>query len=351
VGASQFLRSQPPLEISVAVSPLAEAWVRTSAEAFNSTNPVVNGTQRVMIRVQAVDDTAVWQDGTRSFANQQPPAAWIPALAASVDYAVEARLPFERHIESCARTLLVWGVFDSRAQVVGIASVPFDWQRVQEVAAAESWGSLPGGQSSWGFVKLAFSSPQRSAAGLGVLLSGAAAYNQDPLLTTAAITDTEYRNWIAPVLASVPNFNALGADAAAALTRGPSTGEIALLPESQWLMSLAGITAREPILLRYPAYAMVFDFPIAIWNDAQTILPGHREAAEQFAAWLMQPAPQARATEFGLRPAVQPINASAALFLAGEAYGIQMAPELVQPIVLPERDAVLRLLTWSATTR
>jgi hypothetical protein len=348
VAASQFLRAQPPIEVRLAVSPLAEAWVRAAAESFNATQPLVN-TQPIAIRVQTQDEVPVWRASPPLWTSAQHPAAWMPALAESVGYAREARLPFEIITPSTAQTLLVWGIFQSRAAALP-ADTALDWATAQAIAAAERWDALPGGRSEWGFVKFAFSAPENAIGGIGVLLSGAGGYADSATLTSDLLVSQPFRDWLQPVLASVPNFNTLGQDPAAALTRGASVGEIALLPESQWLTSLGGISAREPVVLSYPQHPLIYEFPLALWSDTSTTAT-ERAAIEQFAAWLMQPAQQANTARFGLRPASGIINAEAALFASAGSAGIQLAPEIAQRIQPPNRDAILRLLAWAASAR
>ncbi len=349
VAASQFVRSQPALEVRIAVSPLAEAWVRAAADGFNATTPLVNGTQPVAVRVQVQDEVAVWRASPPLWSSAQHPTAWMPALASSLDYAREARLPYEALAPSTAQTLLMWGIFESRAGVDS-AGAALDWEQAQAIAAAERWDALPGGRSDWGFVKFAFSAPENAVGGVGVLLSGAGGYAQTAGLTPDATNDAAFRAWLQPVLASVPNFNTLGQDPAAALTRGPSVGEIALLPESQWLTNLSGILAREPIRLSYPAFPVIFEFPLAVWSDATTPA-AERAAIELFAAWLLEPSQQEAAQRFGLRPASGSVGAASPLFSAGASVGVLPAPDLSQRIQPPNRDALIRLLAWAGSAR
>jgi hypothetical protein len=84
IGASQFMRAQPPLEITVAVSPLAGTWVGSAANNFNATNALVNGTRRVQVKVTTIDDLAVWSDAGQSQWLTTHPTAWIPASSASI---------------------------------------------------------------------------------------------------------------------------------------------------------------------------------------------------------------------------------------------------------------------------
>lgn len=349
IGASQFLRTQPAAQITIAVSPLAEAWVRAAAASFNASAPLANGTQRIEVSIQSIDDPVVWQDGTRPWSSTAHPDAWIPALAQSVQYAVDARLPIELVTPSVAQTPLVWGIFQSRAEVALTDAATLDWARVQEIAAAERWDAI-GGQETWQFVKLIFGAPERSAGGLGAVLSGAAAFADTPAPTADDVSAAAFRTWMQPVLDSVPNFNTLGTDPAAVLTRGASAGEIALLPESQWLNNLNGIVAREPILLSYPQYMLVYQFPVAIWNDTQTT-DVQRQGLRLFADWLLATAQQTGAQGYGLRPASQPLGVDAALFTAAAPYGIVNNLDVTQTIQPPPREAIVRMLGWASSAR
>ncbi|MDX2137113.1 MAG: substrate-binding domain-containing protein [Chloroflexota bacterium] len=350
VGASQFLRSLPATEVTIAVSPLAERWVRAAAESFNATNPLVNSTQPIQIRIEVIDDPLVWQDGTRPWTAQSHPDGWLPALSASVNYAVEARLPIAQVQPTTARTLLVWGIFNSRATAAGANVAPLDWEQVQSVAATGRWDQLPGGQASWGFVKLVFGDPARSAGGLGVLVSGAAAHADDADVSANALLNSEFQAWMRPVLDSVPNFNTIGADPAAALTRGPSAGEIALLPESQWLTNLSGIANREAMTFSYPAYTLTFDFPLTQWTDTTTT-DAERQGVRLFGDWLLSNAQQQAAFTYGLRPVELLVDTQATLFTAGVGAGIQINPPATQAITLPDRNTLLRLLSWVGSVR
>jgi hypothetical protein len=350
VGASQFLRSQPATEVTIAVSPLAERWTRAAAESFNATNPLVNGTQPIQIRIEVIDDPLVWQDGTRPWTAQSHPDGWIPALSTSVAHAVEARQPVAQVQPTTARTLLVWGIFSSRANAAGANVAPLDWGQVQSVAATGRWDQLPGGQTSWGFVKLVFGDPARSAGGLAVLVSGAAAHADMTAINANALLNSEFQAWMRPVLESVPNFNTLGADPASSLTRGPSAGEIALLPESQWLTNLSGIANREAVMFSYPAYTLTFDFPLAQWTDSTTT-DAERQGVRLFGNWLLTNAQQQAALTYGLRPLELLVDTQATLFTAGISAGIEINPDLTQTITLPDRNTLLRLLSWVGTVR
>jgi len=341
IGVSQFLRAQPPLEITVAVSPLAEAWVRSAAESFNAAEQTVGTNRRVQVRVNAIDDLSVWSDeGLRQW-QDAPPTVWIPATSASITYA--SRLPVDVIEPSVAQTLLVWGGFSDRVDALTDGGArPLDWDEVAQAAGAQRWANIPGAQASWGNVNLAFSRPNGSIAGLAALFSGAAAFADDPAVSGSTVVSGAFQSWIEPILLSVPNYNTLGTSVAQTLaTRGATVGGIALLPESEWLNNLRGslVSSANPIRLSYPEYPFVFDFPMARW---QGLTADEDAAVDAFAAWLLQQSPE----NYGLRRADGTVQETARLFTEAENYGALPTLNLTPAITQPLRPEVQRLLVW-----
>lgn len=344
VVALQLLRSQPLLEIAVAVHPLAEDWVRSAADAFNATNPSVNA-RRIQIMVTAVDDLAVWGTTARPWSAQSHPAIWIPASSSSVAYASESGLPFEIVAPSVARTVLVWGAFASRYNALtddGAASL--DWAQVAEGAAQIRWSDIAPGSGLTGDITLAFNNPARTMSGLAAVLSAAADFGDSPALTAAQVSQNDFRAWFRPVLESVPNFATLGPSPAETLaSRSASMGAAALLPESEWLTNLTGALVNpDAVQLSYPAYNFVFDFPVARWIDAAA--PETNGAVDQFAAWLTSSAQQTAAQSFGLRPVSG--KPTGARFTSAAQYGALPDPDLTNAVVPPPRTATQSLLAW-----
>jgi hypothetical protein len=342
IGASQFLRSQPPTEYSIAVDPLAVPWVENAVAGLNATSPVVNGTQRIQFRVAPIDDLNVWQ-GQANWSSQNHPVAWIPASSLSLTYATDNGLPVTSMTNSLARTPLVWGGYVSRVDVLTKdGTVALDWPAVQAAAAKESWSAI-GGQKDWQFIKLGFGQPGRKIGGLAALFTGAAARAQKDTLLAADIGSGDFRNWMLPVIKAVPN---LGGDPVLAMASGPSTVEIGLFPEAQWLLNLTGLLNKEDIRLNYPAYQMILDFPLARWDDNSTTTPEQREAAGLLNSWLSAAAQQAKAPNYGLRPAAAEPTDADKLFAAGVPYGIQLTPNFGQAVTPPSRSDTLGLIQW-----
>jgi len=345
IGASQFLRAQPPLEITVAVSPLAEMWVTNAVSAFNASNPLVNATRRVQVKVSTIDDLNVWSDQGQSQWINAHPSAWIPASSASKTYA--NRLNFEIVQPSLAQTMLVWGGFSDRVDALTDKGVhPLDWNDVQRAAVAGTWANIPGANASWGNINLAFSRPDGSMSGLTVLFSGAAAFSDQAAVSGSTLVASDFQNWMSPVLQSVPNYNTLGTSVAKTMAaRGSSIGDIALLPESEWLNNLSGqLVGSNPIRLSYPAYPFVFDFPLLRW---QGLSDDENKAIDAFGTYLLSQHPET----YGLRPPTAPLPETATLFANAESYGVQLAPDLSHALQAPPRAETQRLLVWAGSQR
>ena len=349
VGASQFLQRQPPLEFTVAVNPLAEDWLRDAIKRYNDSQPVVNATQRIQFNISVVDDLSIWQN-TPNYTPDNHPAAWIPSSSVSVSYSER----YDLQLNSLARTPLVWGGYTSRVNVAtDNGQTTFDWQAVEQAAAAESWSALAGSSSNWGFVNLAFMQPDLTMGGLGALFSAAASFQENADLSGAATRDPAFRNWLAPVIASVPNFQSLGADPAAAVARGPATAAMALLPEKLWLLNLRGLTdeAGDSFTFNYPVYQFMLDFPLATWSDSSQISDLEQLAVQSLGEWLSAPQQQARLTQYGLRPAQGEPGVADAVFSAAVPFGIILQADYGTAVQVPQRSEASGLAQWFSQQR
>lgn len=349
VGVSLFLQNQPPLEITVAVDPLAEDWIREAADAFNESDTLVNGTRRVQVNVTVISDLDVWRNNRTDFWTPEThPNLWIPASSASVGYAARANIPFNIITDSTARTPLVWGGYLDRVDILTANGATLDWDQVVAAAEAESWQALGDGN---GFVNLAFLLPDRTMGGLGSLLSASAAFNDTANLNGGVVANRDFYAWLTPVINSVSNFNTIGNDIAQFMARSRSSADIAIGPEVQWLNGLSGILRNGDVRFSYPEYPFVFEFPAALWDDPATT-SDERSAGQAFANFLLTDAQQTRAVAHGLRPAVGAPPATASLFNTAEAYGIQLDPDLdTNRIQAPSSTDVQSLIQWFGTAQ
>jgi hypothetical protein len=341
VGLSQFIQNQPPYAITVAVHPLAEDWMQSVVDDFNASTPIVNGTTPITVTLTTTSDMSTWyRDSIWSLDDH--PDAWIPATSATLDY-IESRFGFETLIASTARSPLVWGGFNSRMTFLETES-NFDWAEMAQAVQTDdgNWASL-GGESAWGFLKFAYPRPANNVSGLAVLLSGASYFHQTDNLTFDQARDEDFLAWMQALQDSVPNFQTLGSDPAAVITsRQTSAAEVALLPEVLWLKHMNNLGGDDPIIFHYPQQQFIFDFPLAVWDDATTS-PTTRQAVQALADFIMAEG-QTNAPAFGLRPADDEPNADATLFLQGEAQGILLAPDYGAILQMPTKNVIEILL-------
>ena len=122
--------------------------------------------------------------------------------------------------------------------------------------------------------------------------------------------------------------------------------QIALLPESQWLLNLGGLTDDEAVVFAYPTYHFVFDFPLARWSSTSESTPAERDATTALSTWLLQAAQQNSLPQHGLRPASGELDSSATLFAQGQPLGIQLAPTLTNVVQAPGRNEAQALVQW-----
>jgi hypothetical protein len=339
IGASRFLASQPADEIHIAVDPLAGAWVKAAIADLNATDPVVS-TRQIRFVVDEIDDLKVW-NGRDRWTNENYSDAWIAASSASVQYALSDGLSLVEVTPSLARTPLVWGGYKSRVNAL-VGSGRLDWDTLTAADLNENWAAL-GGQSEWGFLKFGLAQPGSKIGGLAALFSAAAA------LGVSSVNDQQFRNQMLPVIKAV-NFTTLGADPVGTMVgRGASVVEIGIFPEVQWLNSLSDERpGTDPIVLNYPAYQFVLDFPLVRWQNEQT--PADRVAAvDMLNKWLLRPDYQAAAKRFGLRPATSEPTPNDDLFRSGVAFGIAYSPDFGQAVPAPSNTDVSGLIQWVAT--
>lgn len=293
--------SNEPIEITVAVNPLAEEWVKSAVQSFNGQRKQVNG-RVITITLQVQDGLPIWTSpGQWSMTNH--PLVWIPEITQAVEYANETGLKYSVLQPSLASTVMMWGAPTDRAQVLENQYGALDWKSVQQ-ACTTSWEQI-GGQVAWGrFVKPGFAQPDRYTSGMAAALVGVADYEGQSSISAASVNDPALSDWFKPVFQSVPNFATLGAHPAQTIAaRGVSVADVALLPESEWLVNYRSLTAKVGALtLVYPAYQFWFDFPFAVW-DSPEVTTQERAAAQQFLDFLSSSDQQRRAASFGLRQA------------------------------------------------
>jgi hypothetical protein len=346
IAASTLLQNQPPFTMTIAVDPLIEDWAREVVNRFNGTNPVVGAGRRVQFAVTVVDDVRVW-NGATTWTSLDHPHGWLAASSLSVEFARSRSISTRTVVESVARTPLVIGGYVSRVDI--LTDEALTWEDIAAAAEVENWEAL-GGQANWRFVKLAFSLPDQTISGLSVLLSAVANFQQTTQITGAEVNNTEFRNQFTPIVRSVSNFNSIGQDAAAYTARGTASVDIAFAPESQWLHNLNGILRNEDIVLSYPEYPFVFDFPLVQWDDSTTT-DDERRALDRLGEWMLNTEQQSLLPDDGLRPVTLTITSDDSWFSQAEAYGLELNPNFDNVIEVSGINDAQSLIRWFQSIR
>ena len=338
-----------PLEIRVAVSPLVKDWVESAVQAYNGQRRQVGG-RVVEIQLEVQDSLPIWSTPGKWSAASHP-LIWIPEMSAAVQYGNAVGLRFSTLQPSLASTVMMWGAPTDRAQVIERQYGDLSWASVQQASAVSSWVQI-GGQADWGrFFKPGFAQPDRYTSGMAALLVAAAERQNSGALTAAALNDPALIGGLKPVFESVPSFPALGASPAETIAaRGASVADVALLPESEWLVNYSGLTSRVGAMtFVYPAYQFWFDFPFAVWNGAD-VTQQERNAAQDFLNFLMSDDQQRRAANVGLRRA-DGTPAVTGLFDQAMSAGVLSSKPGGEPIQLPAaRNDLLTFVNrdWTA---
>ncbi len=334
IGYNQYVKQQPPMQITLAVDPLVEDWVRAAVDQYNATDPrVQNGSVRIQYRVESVvGDVKAWT-GQSGWTSEKHPMLWIPASSLAVQYYPSS--PFQPVEASLARTPLVWGGFRSRLEALSPTGTAIDWPIVSEALKNATWAAV-GNSGIQGNINMAMNDPSTASAGLAAILTGIAALNSTDTITSAVLNANPTRTWLSSVDDSIRGLRSVSA--AEDMARyGASRVQFGLLPEAQWLTSLNDLRRSEDFRFSYPAYQFILNAPLVLWTDKNTT-DVQKQAAAALGQYLVGTAGQQTVLQYGWRPVTNEPSESAALFAAAVPYGISVQPVPGTPVLMPARS-------------
>jgi hypothetical protein len=349
--------SDATLEVQVVSAlPVAE-WVQEAAREFNSEQHALEG-RPIHVTVTPMDGLTA--QGRYERDEMDPlPTAWIPDsryLVELVNAAYKERLGRDVFLtdgEYRARplviSLLAWGIYDSRAEVLESKYGAISWHTIHDAALASGgWAEL-GGQPDWGYFKLAISNPRKNVSGLEAMVAAAGEYYGKTNITVSDVTNPEFQAWLGEIMSSMSDLSGGTYTVADLALFGYTTGDAGQLLESDLLINMQGIQTRwaDPLRIVYPEYVTWFDFPFTVWMGPETSAL-EKNAGLEFESYLLSEAVQQKALAYGLRPA----NPQVALTGEGSLFD-QWAGQGVLSIVprstamrAPDRDVLQALLRW-----
>ena len=226
------------------------------------------------------------------------PTAWIPDsryLVELVNAAYKERLGRDVFLtdgEYRARplviSLLAWGIYDSRAKVLETKYGKISWKAIHDAAIATGgWADL-GGQSDWGFFKLAISNPRKNVSGLAAMVAAAGEYYGKTNITVDDVTNADFQAWLGEIMSSMSDLSGGTYTVDDLALFGYTTGDAGQLLESDLLVNMQGIQTRwaDPLRIVYPEYVTWFDFPFTIWMGPETTAQ-EKNAALEFEKYLL----------------------------------------------------------------
>ena len=346
-----------PLEVQiVAALPVAD-WVQEAARQFNEEQHTLDG-HPIHVTVTPMDGLVA--KGRYEKDEMDPlPTAWIPDsryLVELVNVVYKERLgrdvfltDGEYRARPLTTSLLTWGIYDSRADVLEQKSGDISWQTIHDAAIAPGgWAEL-GGQNDWGYFKLAIPSPRKNVSGLQAMVAAAGEYFGKTNIGVDDVTDAGFQEWLGEIMSSMSDLSGGTYTAADLALFGYTTGDAGLLLESDLLVNMQGLQTRwaEPMRIVYPEYVTWFDFPFTVWMGPETTAL-EKNAALEFEEFLLSEEVQRKALAYGLRPANPsvPVTGEGSLFDQWAEQGVLVVVPRTTAMRYPDRDVLQALLRW-----
>lgn len=366
-----------PIEVRIVTALPAEPWVREAARQFNDEGHKLSG-QPIRVEIIAMDgltalgkwdrdDFGVLGDKTPESLNAaekaklaQFPTAWIPDTRYLVELAnasYKERLgrdvfltDGEYRARPIAISLFVWGVYQSRADVLKTKYGEVDWRTIHDASITKGgWPDL-GGDAAWGFFKLVVPNPRKNAGGLAAMIAAAGEYYTRTTISTADVTKPEFQKWLGELMGALTDVSGASAYTAEDFALfGYSVGDGGQLLESDLLVNMQGIQTRwaDPLTIIYPKYVTWFDFPFSVWVGPETSAL-EKNGALEFQKNLLSSVVQKQAIARGLRPAnlEVSISESDSLFVRWQKQGVVPVVPRTTAMRSPDREVLLALLRW-----
>ncbi len=356
-GTDEPEASNETLEVQiVSALPVAD-WVQEAAHQFNAQQHTLEG-RPIHVTVTPMDGLTAKGRYERDEMDPMP-TAWIPDsryLVELVNAAYKERLgrdvfltDGEYRARPLAISLLTWGIYDSRAEVLESKYGEISWQTIHDAALAPGgWGEL-GGQNDWGYFKLAISNPRKNISGLQAMVAAAGEYFGKTNISVEDVTDSDFQAWLGEIMSSMSDLSGGTYTVADLALFGYTTGDAGQLLESDLLVNMQGIQSRwaDPLRIVYPEYVTWFDFPFTVWMGPETTAL-EKNAALEFEKYLLAEEVQKQALAYGLRPANPdvPVIGEGSLFDQWSGQGVLGIVPRSTAMRSPDRDVLQALLRW-----
>lgn len=293
--------------IVVQTADTKELWMNLMAEEFNAQN------------VKLANGKSVFIDVRHTGSGLKPeiePTMWSPAIQTWVDEAnQDSRDRTNRGLisEACPATVSIpvgIAMWQPMAETLGWPEQPISWQDITALATdPEGWGSK--NHPEWGDLRYGHGHPEYSNSGrLSIVAEVYAALGKDKSapLTIDDVFNPETLASVGAVQKQVYHYGRIDTDLLKRMTeRGASYLHAVTNYESnviRWNNEHAS-ELQFPLVLIYPSDGTFWvEHPMCILDNAEWVSDEEQEGAKLFLDYILQEEQQAKALQFGIRPAV-----------------------------------------------
>ena len=274
-----------------------------------------------------------------------------PASAAFIKLGnAESRSKTGRDLISSTDNLVlspvVIAMWKPMAEAIGWGKKPIGWADILALARNEKgWQAY--GYPQWGKFKFGHTHPEYSNSGLISLIAEAyAASGKTAGLKLADLEKPQLRSFVGGVEQSVVHYgSSTGFFGRKMFANGPEYLSAAVLYESMVVESYGENSIAFPIVAIYPKEGTFWsDHPVGI-VERDWVTPEHRDAAKTYIQYLLARDQQAKAMQYGFRPASLDIPLASPL---DSAHGID-AKEPKTTLEVPSSEVIDAILTlWKS---
>ena len=214
---------------------------------------------------------------------------------------------------SLVKSPVVIAMWKPMAEALGWPTKAIGWSDIARLST-DSRGWAAYGHPEWGDFKFGHTNPDQSNSGLdAVIAENYAAVGKLRGLTSNDVNTASTREFVSNVESSIIHYGeSTGTFASEMFTRGPSYLSAAVMYENLVVEANNGQFAKQmayPAVAIYPAEGTFYsDHPFALLH-ASWVTPAISAAAQLFRDYLLAPARQQKALQYGFRPGVGSIGA------------------------------------------
>jgi len=216
--------------------------------------------------------------------------------------------------ENLVLSPVVIAMWKPMAEAIGWGKKPVGWADILALSRNEKgWQTY--GFPQWGKFKFGHTHPEFSNSGLSALFAEAyAAFGKTAGLTLADLAKPQAKQFLAGVEQSVVHYgSSTGFFGRKMFSNGPEYLSAAVLYESMVVESYSESNLPFAIVAIYPKEGTFWsDHPVGV-VEREWVSPEHREAAKIYIQYLLARAQQAKAIQYGFRPASVDVPLSAPL--------------------------------------